>query len=85
MSSLPATKSARWVGDTAIRGKGAIKLVTDAGATIAWVRRPFVGDKRWPFGAGRGGGSARDRDGAVQACERWARGCGYTIEGVPAS
>ena len=85
MTSPPTPKAARWVDDTAIRGEDAIKLVTDAGATIAWVRRPFVDGKRWPFSAGRGGGSAPDKEGAVRTCETWARGRGYTIEGVPAS
>lgn len=73
-------KTARWVDDSAIRGIGAVKLVTERGRTVAWVRAPYPGScGHWPYARGRGGGNAHDKQQAIRFCGTWAINRGYTI------
>lgn len=75
-----STKTARWVDDSTIRGIGAVKLVTERGRTVAWIRSPYPGSgDRWPYARGRGGGNAYDKAQAIRFCEAWAISRGYTI------
>lgn len=75
------TKTARWVDGSAIYGAGSVKLVTAKGATVARVRAPFHGQTSWYYVAGRAtGGRCPSRERGVDACERWARRRGYTVE-----